>query len=109
MPKTDTVAERPAEFHSDEQRDAYVAGLEHERSGYEARLERAKRNRQEYLTAEELADRINQVDDEIARVSGKEKPSRRGGSASKPKPAAGGAKDEAAKDAAKDDTGGAQA
>ncbi len=51
-----------------EQVKAYVAALEREKQGYEARVDAAKNNRQERLPVEQLEDRIVQVDAELKRA-----------------------------------------
>jgi uncharacterized small protein (DUF1192 family) len=53
---------------TEERVDAYVDALEWERKGYEARLAAVGKNRDERLDADQLQDRIDQVDAEIARV-----------------------------------------
>lgn len=51
-----------------EQAGRYLAALEEEKAGYEARIARAKAGRVEPLTERQLADRVKQVTAEIARV-----------------------------------------
>jgi len=58
-----------AEFFSDWHRQSYLEGLEREKSFAEARLPKAKYEK-DPLSVAELNDRIKQVDDEIARVKG---------------------------------------
>jgi hypothetical protein len=58
-----------AEFFNDEQKSAYLAALEREKEGYQARLERAKDD-DEKLSVKRLQKRIASVDAELERVSG---------------------------------------
>lgn len=85
--ETTAVDEKPAEFHNDAQRDGYLNALEHERSGYEARIPKAKLGL-DPASVEQLEARIQQVDDETSRVLGTEKPKRRNTAADKKAPAA---------------------
>ena len=52
---------------------AYVEALEQEREGYVRRKAQADLNSSERLTAEQLQSRIDQVDAELARVTGEKK------------------------------------
>lgn len=87
-----------AEFFNDEQRAAQIAALEREAEGYEHRKARGKHGR-DPLSVAELDDRIDQVNDELARIKGevsveetvkeekKPKSSPKGRGAKKPAPA----------------------
>lgn len=53
---------------TDEQVATYVRALEEEKAGYRARVNALKHGRRDTLDEAELADRVKQVDAEIARV-----------------------------------------
>ena len=53
-----------------EQKDELVAALQHERKTYEVRIAAVQVGKQDPLGADKLESRIEQVDAEIARLSG---------------------------------------
>lgn len=63
-----------AEFHSDEHRESYLEALEHEITGYEARIQHAV-DEELPLLVKRYTRRIDQVKAEIARVNGEPAPS----------------------------------
>ena len=69
------------EFVSDEQKQAYIAGLLAEKAGYEARVKAVGSGKPDRYTEEQLKGRVAEVDAELARVGHGGKTARKRGEA----------------------------